>query len=118
MLMKVIFVFLTKSFLLDYIYRSCINYGRLLYWDFTTYFSESEARAIKSLPGSRSNSISGSSSRKDDRLSGHAETEERSTGHAQPVAVANDDEVEDIMAAMQESVRRSWSKNSESESGT
>ena len=36
----------------------------------------------------------------------------------QPTVMANDDEVADIMAAMQESVRRSWQKTSESESGT
>ena len=31
--------------------------------------------------------------------------------------MANEDEVADILAAMQESVRRSWQKTSESESG-
>lgn len=61
---------------------------------------------VKSQPSSRHNSLSGSASKKEEKSS------------AQPPAVmANDDEVADIMAAMQESVRRSWQKTSESESG-
>ena len=66
---------------------------------------DTDDRVVRSQPSSRHNSLSGSSKK-----------EEKS--FTQPKMIANDDEVADIMAAMQESVRRSWQKTSESESGT
>ena len=70
-----------------------------------SFHCDTDDRVVRSQPSSRNNSLSSFSTKKEKSFT-------------QPKVMANDDEVANIMAAMQESVRRSWQKTSGSESGT